>query len=451
MIAEGGTFRHDSRAHPENIITAPLVRRRVQAGTRGKASLIAFLFCLSMVALLMALPAVSAQPLNPEELIRDTTMRDGEPTTPSGDVISGIYEQMIWLSIAVFLIVSIILVYILVRFRHRKGIQREVPQIHGDSKLEIAWTIGPALVMIYLLVISYNGLIAIDEQWEEPEFTVQVEAFTFGWEFIYPDGETAGGRMATLRVEEDTWVHLEVTSRDVIHALAIPGLDVMIDANPGRINDVYFHAREPGVYLVQCRQFCGTGHGEMLAAVEVFEKGSQENPWGLPPRDPGVPGEPEQPDENVTLEPVDQELDVIAIDLFFDPAPIEAEPGQQVRITLTNDDNIPHNLFIGSYDRAATTGEVYCQEVEGAEECWASETLREGESTSFVLTLPEDPIAFDAWCDVPGHVNQGMITYFSVGGAEPEEDGFTPRLPGPGPALLVPLLVGLVVFMARRR
>jgi len=71
--------------------------------------------------------------------------------------------------------------YILIRFAHRKGKKVDVPHIHGHSKLEIAWTIGPALVMIWLLVISYDGLMKIDYPEADPEVFIDVTASRFSW------------------------------------------------------------------------------------------------------------------------------------------------------------------------------------------------------------------------------------------------------------------------------
>lgn len=409
----------------------------------------------------MLAPGALAQ--DDDELLRDSTMQ-GNPTTPTGEIIGPIYEKIIWASIAVFLLVAVLLTYIIIRFRHRKGEKREVPQIHGNSKLEIAWTIGPALVMFWLLVISYNGLIAIDIPEEEPELFIDVEASRFLWVFTYPDGSEAGGRTAdgtgpVLRVQEDTWVQLNVTSTDVVHALAVPGLDVMIDANPGHVNKVQFKAYEPGVYLVQCRQFCGTGHGEMLAAVEVFEAGSQERAYGLAEEAPAAPptGGEEPGVEPGALPPADVEIDMTAFDFGFDPVPVELEPGQTVRLRVINDGPSPHNLFVGEYDWQEFQGEPVCDPPAangtGADDCWASATIGAGEETILQFTVPDEAIGYSLWCDISGHAQLGMLSYLAVGGeipADAEAGIQEPRLPGPGPALVILGIVGLALIARRR-
>lgn len=430
-------------------------------GTRGRLGLL-----LGIFAVLVLAPSALA---DDHDVLNTGTTLKGNPTTPSGDIIAPIYEKIIWASIAVFVIVAMLMAYILVRFRHKRGQKPDVPQIHGNSKLEIAWTIGPALVMFWLLVISYNGLLAIDSPDAEAEVFVDVEASRFSWKFTYSDGSTAGQsewrlpeedarRFVTLRVEEDTWVQLNVTSVDVIHAISIPGLDVIVDANPGRTNIVSFLAREPGQYWVRCLQFCANpgetadGHGQMWSAVEVFPAGSQPLPYGPVPR--AAPATP--PAEQPPATDADVIIDVEGFDFGFNPEPFAGiEPGQTVQVRFTNSGPSPHNVYVGSYDRSSNTGTVQCSDPADESTCWATDfSIGTGGSDSFTFMAPNEPIAFDVWCDIPGHAAAGMLSFFSVGGAEPELDGaepFAPRLPGPSGAMFVVALAGLVLVAARRR
>lgn len=423
--------------------------------------LLAALFLLVLLA-----PYVAAQATPIDERATDTTLSEGRGTTPAGEVIADIWIKVIWVSAAIFILVMVLLLYALIRWRYKPGVKRDIPQVMGNSRLEIAWTIGPALIMIWLLVISYNGLFAIDDPDVNADVYVDVTAHSFFWEYEYSDGTSSSGGDSVLRVQEGVWVQLNVTSEDVHHAYKIAGLDVMIDAMPGRTNEVFFKANEPGVYLAQCMRFCGAGHGDMQSTVVVFAEGEQDQPFGEP-RDepePEEPADPEDPpangnetndqngeNDNVTAD-VDRTIEVTLFDMFFDPAPLDLEPGETVMIRVANDGPSPHDLHIGDYSFADQRGEVHCDDPDDESTCWASEPFMDrGEEDSFIITAPDEPIAFDMWCSVPGHVGQGMISYLSVGGAEPENGAEEPRLPGPGVALLLAALGGLFVFLHRRR
>lgn len=433
----------------------------------GHPSRLALFLAILFIVVVM-LPVVAAQAPPVEDRARDSTLTQGEGRTPAGEEIARIWVQVIWVSAAIFLLVTILLVYALVRWRHRRGEKREVPQIHGNSKLEIAWTIGPALIMVWLLVISYNGLFAIDDPPEvNPDVSIDVIGHSFFWEYVYPDGTSSTGGDSILRLEAGQWVQLNVTSADVHHAFKIPGLDVMIDAMPGRVNEVYMYTgEEPGVYLVQCLRFCGAGHGAMMSTVVIFAQGEQPLPYGAAPRaeadtdavDPVQDGNEtvngnETAEDNVTADApeVDREIEIDMFEYFFDPAPVEVDEGETVLLRVTNSGTVPHDVHIGSYDFEGNRGEAFCPDPDDPETCWAtSPSMPPGEVDTFVLTAPDEAVAFDFWCAVPGHVQQGMITYLSVAGAVPEIDAPEPRLPGPGIVVLL-LALGSLLFVLRRR
>ncbi len=408
------------------------------------------------------MPLAVAQPPPVDDRGRDTTLSEGRGVTPSGEEIADIWVKVIWVSAAIFLLVMVVLIYALVRWRHRRGEKRDVPQIHGNSKMEIAWTIGPALIMVWLLVISYNGLFLIDDPGQEPEVYVDVRGHAFFWEYQYSDGSGSTGGDSVLRLATGTWVQLNVTGADVHHAFKIPGLDVMIDAMPGRVNEIMFYTGdEPGVYLAQCMRFCGSGHGGMHSTVEIFDAAEQDQPFGVPgsQEEAEEPEEPEEPangnetqdpqDGNATDEDVDRIIEVSLQDMFFDPAPLELEPGETVQLIVQNDDPMSHDLNLGEYSHEENRGEPFCPD--DGDDCWNTPLLESGEEASLVITAPDEPVAMDMWCSVPGHVQQGMISFMTVGGAEPGDGAPEPKLPGPGLVLLLVALGGLVAVLRRKR
>lgn len=349
-----------------------------------------------------------------------------------------LFMTTFWAALAVGVIVEGLLLYILIRFRARKGGPTEGPHIHGNTKLEIAWTIAPALVMGWLLIISYNGLTLTDHR-PDPDFTVDVTGSQFSWTFAYPDGNTSIG---TMRVEAQAIVALDVTSTDVIHAFAVPQLGVMIDAVPGRTNHFWFQALAPGEYHALCRELCNNeyraGHGEMIAKVVVFPRGEQVKPYGAPPT--AVPVRPpanetaEAPDATVSLSPATAKFKL-------EPATLEFEKGAKATIGAANADKLPHNLYIGTFDPG--------KEKHGA--LWFSPDLGQGENDTFPTEFPNEDITFEMWCDIPGHRDAGMTGTVKIGaGGAPVDAGPTPLLPG-AEAVALLLALALLAGLLRRR
>lgn len=401
-------------------------------------------------ALLMAVPSVLA------------FHNKGESVTPAGDILRPMFHQVVWVSLAIFLIVEVLLLYFLIKYRKRKGSPEKGPEVHGNTKLEIAWTIGPALIMIWLLVISFNGLQAIDygpTDGSEPEVYIDVITSQFAFTYVYPDGSRATDN--TVRFQEDTWVQFNVTSTDVIHAFSSIDLDFIVDANPcegdpikdsvriacpGEMNHVWVNAREPGMYLVQCRQYCGIGHGAMISHIEVFEAGSQERPWG--PAE--VADEDEAPAQgNETGNetggiPEDFEGEVVEVSLveWALQDTWAYEPGTEIAFVVTNEGTTVHNMYLGQFT-SNTDFEAFAQTVD----------LQPGESETIIVTVPEEDQVFDYWCNIGGHVDLGMIGQGTIGDAELGEGptGPEPLLPGPSPLLLIGALVGIVAWIGRKR
>lgn len=381
-------------------------------------------------------------------LVPTIAMAQGDDVRSPNDIIDPIVEQVVWASIVIGGLVWILLIYALIKFRRRKDSPKDAPdQTHGNNKLEIAWTIAPALVMAWLLVISYNALVELDGSGRpDPDFTVTAEAAQFTWNFVYPDGSES----STLRVQEDTVVGVTVISKDVIHAFGIQGVPVKVDALPGRENFVWFTIEEPGNYTVQCYQYCGAAHGKMNTDLVVFEAGSQERPWGEPPEPDSEEPEPTTPPGgNQTLNQtadVDQAVSLTEWAITDGEAPpFVVDQGQTVRFTIQNDGaTAPHNFYVGTY---GDDGE--------REVVFSSDTLDPGESTELFATFDmEEGTVFEVWCDVQGHRDLGMFGLLGVG-VTPEDGGGTsgedPKLAAPSWAAAALAATAAALVYARRR
>jgi len=148
--------------------------------------------------------------------------------------------------------------------------------------IEILSVLITSLVLAYIGVIAGTNLIAIDTPPPDPGLHVKVVARQFYWTFEYapnstitfPNGTTRTFENGTsfentLYVSAGEVVYIEVVSMDVAHSFFIPQLGIHIDAIPGHDNKYWFTADTPGQYLIECTQFCGTGHYTMIGSLVV--------------------------------------------------------------------------------------------------------------------------------------------------------------------------------------
>lgn len=172
--------------------------------------------------------------------------------------------------IGVFLVVMIIFVYVLIRYRQRPG-QKGIPkQVEGSHKLEILWTVIPFLLLIVMAVPTVQiGFNLAKEYSNKDALQVNVTAHQFWWEFEYPD---LGVKTAQeLIIPAGQKIQFHVTSADVIHSFWIPALGGKIDTNPGTTNKIWLEAVEPGVYYGKCAELCGASHALMDFKVQAME------------------------------------------------------------------------------------------------------------------------------------------------------------------------------------
>lgn len=159
----------------------------------------------------------------------------------SGRQITHLYNIIAKICWVVMVLVEGLLIIAILRFRRRHE-DEQPPQLHGNMRLELAWTGAAILVQIYLGFITANVMFDI-ETLPETSMTVEAIARQWDWEFRYPDH---GGIVHDdLVVPANTKVTLQITSQDVIHAIFIPEFGLKMDAVPGRINYFWFNADGP--------------------------------------------------------------------------------------------------------------------------------------------------------------------------------------------------------------
>jgi cytochrome c oxidase subunit 2 len=202
-------------------------------------------------------------------------------TSPAGTHARRIYELLVpvfWIALAVFVVVEAILIYSVIRFRRRpdSGIPT---QIHGNTMVEIGWTIAPALILLVIAVLTFRTQ-AI--QSVQPADAIRIKAIghQWWWEFRYEDRSIVTAGDLYVPVGRD--VTLELEAVDVIHSFWVPKLAGKTDTIPGKTNLITFQAEKEGVFRGFCAEFCGEQHAVMRFRVvavqpDVFEQWLQEH------------------------------------------------------------------------------------------------------------------------------------------------------------------------------
>ena len=198
------------------------------------------------------------------------------PESPNAEAITQTYYLLLIVTGLVFFAVEGSLVVFVVRYRRRRrAVDAEGPQIHGNSRLEILWTVIPVFLVATIVAFVFYKLPdvsdvsrAANEPANEPNVKIDVRGHQFYWEYRYPDGSVT---YDTMVVPVGRTVELDVTSQvnDVIHSWWIPALGGKIDAIPGRINHTWFRAERPGVYEGNCAEYCGLNHAKMEMNVRA--------------------------------------------------------------------------------------------------------------------------------------------------------------------------------------
>lgn len=175
----------------------------------------------------------------------------------------------------IFLAVQTAVVWMVVRFRRSEddvdGVD-EPTQTHGNTPLEIGWTIVPAVILAVLAVFNVQTILALDDVGSDP-VEVTVIGQQWWWEYRYDlDGDEQPEIITATQmvIPVDTDVVMKIQSNDVIHSFWIPALNGKKDAVPGRTHELVFTAQEPGIYEGQCTEFCGLSHGVMRMQVKVL-------------------------------------------------------------------------------------------------------------------------------------------------------------------------------------
>ena len=177
------------------------------------------------------------------------------------------------ISAIIFIGVSSLLIYALVRFRAREGETAEPPQVFGSVQIELSWTIIPILIIVVLFLATARVLFSVqDAPKPSTALDVTVVGHQFWWEFRYPQYNVVTANELHIPASNPATprpTFMKLTSADVMHSFWVPQLAGKTDLLPNRVNEMWIDPQKPGLYVGQCAQFCGAQHAKMLLRVYV--------------------------------------------------------------------------------------------------------------------------------------------------------------------------------------
>ena len=188
------------------------------------------------------------------------------PSGPIADKEAWIFWFILVVATIIFVGVTSVLLYSVFRFRDRPGAP-EARQFHGNTTLEIVWTIVPSLLLFVILAVTVGTMFAIASPPTPATITVNAIGHQWWWEFQYPDSKVVTAD--ELHVPVGAVVHVNLISDNVIHSFWIPQLAGKTDVIPGHDNSMWFQATATGQYRGECAEFCGTQHAHMDFVVVV--------------------------------------------------------------------------------------------------------------------------------------------------------------------------------------
>lgn len=199
----------------------------------------------------------------------DPTLNALDPQGTAGEKSLNLIYISFMIMMGVFAVVISIFVYVLVKFRKRKGKDVMPEQVHGSTKLEIIWTVIPIAILAALAVPTVRYTFDLAEKPTGNDVVnINVTGHQYWWEFEYPDEGFTTAQEMVIPVGKK--VHLTINGKDVLHSFWVPALAGKMDVVPGKVNTMWLDAKKPGTYQGKCAELCGAGHA--LMDFKVYAK-----------------------------------------------------------------------------------------------------------------------------------------------------------------------------------
>ena len=208
--------------------------------------------------------------------------------SPVMDRIESFHTELFYIISVITAVVLALLIYVILRYNER--VNPKPSKTTHNTFVEVAWTVIPILILIAIVVPSFK-LLYFEGRIQKPDMIIKAIGHQWYWSYEYPSNgnftfdanlvqekDLKPGQLRLLTTDNplvvpvDTMVEVQITSTDVIHSWAMPSFGVKTDAVPGKLNDTWFTADQPGVFYGQCSELCGNGHGYMPIMIQVLSK-----------------------------------------------------------------------------------------------------------------------------------------------------------------------------------
>ena len=231
-----------------------------------------------LVTIVAAIAIMAAAGVTPQAFWNSFFPVHGEtPVTDRSLYTKALYDLVFYIAVTVFVIVELLILWTVFRYRRKPGDESLPAQTHGNNLVEVIWTAIPTAIVLFLFAMSYQALVKVDAT-VTPQVQVRAVAARYQWRFDYLDasGQTVlfsqnlpVGQDGGLVLPVGEPVKITLISSDVIHAFYVPKFLFKRDVIPGRQNSFSFTVDEPGTYRGQCAELCGPYHGSMIFDVNA--------------------------------------------------------------------------------------------------------------------------------------------------------------------------------------
>ncbi|PHP67123.1 cytochrome c oxidase subunit II [Zhengella mangrovi] len=226
-----------------------------------------------------------------------------QAATPIMREVRWFEEYTLWFIIPITLLVLALLIWVAIRYR--ASANPNPSRTSHNTLIEVIWTVGPVVILLFIAVPSFSLLTAQYTPPEEPSITIKATGYQWYWGYEYQNDQNAVSFDSVLLKEGDrgqygkedveayprllavdndvvvpvnATVRLLVTGADVIHSFAMQSFGVKVDAVPGRVNETWFKVEKPGIYYGQCSELCGKDHAYMPIAIRAVSQ-EQYDAW----------------------------------------------------------------------------------------------------------------------------------------------------------------------------
>lgn len=271
--------------------------------------------------------------------------------TSQGQDVRGLYDIVLIPVAFIFVLVEGLIIWSVIRYR-RRGNDELPEQIHGNTAVELTWTILPTILVLVVFVLSMQTLGKVDAKAANPDVTVDVHGYQWYWMFDYASQKVTVsglGKTPELVLPVDRSIHLRLHSDNVIHSFYVPMFLFKRDVIPGVDNSFDITITDVGTYRGQCAEFCGVGHADMTFDIKAVPEAEFDS-WITDQQKAAASATPAP-----SLAPGATTLQVSAsTPISFEQSSLEAPAGQPFAIAFDNKEaSTPHDVAIK--DASGTT------------------------------------------------------------------------------------------------